>query len=138
LAAERRVEVRAVAVEQREIRAAGGEGGGDGAAEVAAGAGDQYVLDSHGNGLLQAARAGAIVPAQSPKPMRRQPGRSQCPRRITVSPSSRKLRCSPSASCNGCLPPTDSSSIEPPWPGAGPDCVPEPRRSPGCRLQPLT
>ena len=38
-----------------------------------------------------------------------------------MSPSSRKLRIWPSASWSGCLPPFESSSIDPPWPGAESD-----------------
>ena len=45
------------------------------------------------------------VPRHSPKPMRRAPARSQWPRRMTVSPSSRKVRVSPLGSAIGCLPP---------------------------------
>ena len=66
------------------------------------------------------------------------PSRSHQARRITASPSSRKVRVSPLGSVTGCLPPSVSSSSEPPCPGAGPDSVPVPSRSPGRRLQPLT
>src|SRR5258706_13504289 len=82
--------------------------------------------------------AGNAVPTHSPKPMRAAPGLPHQPRITTASPSSRKVRFSPFGSVNAFLPFRLSSSIEPACSGLGPDCVPLPNMSPGCRLQPLT
>ena len=62
---------------------------------------------------------------------------SQYPFSITSSPSSRNARVSPPGNESGFLPPWVSSIIEPKEPGAAPESVPEPSRSPGRRLQPL-
>jgi hypothetical protein len=48
-----------------------------------------------------------------------------------------KVRVSPEGRVSGLLPPWVSSIIEPAMSGAVPEMVPEPSRSPGCRLQPL-
>ena len=52
--------------------------------------------------------------------MRRNPGRSQCARRITPSPSSRNARVSPLASVSGALPPWSARAASRPCSGAGP------------------
>src|SRR5881296_1827220 len=70
---------------------------------------------------------GSTRPAASPKPIVAWPSRAQRARSITSSPSSMKVRASPPGSSSG--EPTES--------GAGPEMVPEPTRSPGCRLQPF-
>src|SRR6266513_1378297 len=81
--------------------------------------------------------AGSTRPAASPKPIVAWPSRAQRPRSITSSPSSMKVRASPLGSPSDALPPRVSSSSEPTESGVGPERVPEPSRSPGCRLQPF-
>src|SRR5438270_10802691 len=81
--------------------------------------------------------AGSTRPAASPKPIVAWPSRAQRARSITSSPSSMKVRASPLGSSSEAFPPWVSSSSEPTESGVGPERVPEPTRSPGCRLQPF-
>jgi hypothetical protein len=45
--------------------------------------------------------APSIIPRHSPRPIRRRPGRSHHPRKMTSSPSPKKVRCSPLGSVRG-------------------------------------
>src|SRR3984957_5056879 len=81
--------------------------------------------------------AGVTRPAQSPKPMRTAPSRSQLPRITTSSPSSRKPRVSPVGSDSGVVPRRVNSRREPSASRVGPEMVPLASKSPGRRLQPL-
>src|ERR1700688_1606996 len=93
---------------------------------------DEPSIDQPGTG-----GAANTWPLQSPKPIRAKPGFSQKPRRMIASPSSTKLRPSPVASDTGAVPLQASSIIAPASPPVGPEIVPLPSTSPGCRLQPL-
>ncbi len=86
--------------------------------------------------VIQVRWDATMVPAASPKPMRREACWHQ-PRKMTVSPSSRKVRVSPAIE-SGSLPPRVNSRSEPAALSSAPDCVPVPSKSPGCKLQPLT
>ncbi len=81
--------------------------------------------------------AGSTVPVTSPRSMRGTPGRDAYPRRTTSSPSARKLRWPPSTA-TGSAPFQLASINEPRWPTAGPETVPDPKRSPGRTVAPLT
>ena len=63
--------------------------------------------------VRQAGEAGRIVPRQLPNPMRRNPSRSQNPRRMISSPSSRNFLCSPVGSVTGSWPREVSSNRHP-------------------------
>ena len=85
------------------------------------------------------ARAGSTVPRHSPKPMRRKPSRSQQPRRITavaVLEEGARLAVGQRDRLLAAL--RSARAASRPRSGVGPDSVPVPNRSPGCRLQPLT
>lgn len=84
---------------------------------------------------------GSSFPLHSPNPMPGTPGASHLAVNTTSSPSSKYTRSilpppGPAASCTLLLPPQVASSRQPRWPSSGPDTVPEPSTSPGCRLQP--
>ena len=81
---------------------------------------------------------GETRPDKSPDQSITALGRSHHARKITQSPSSRKVRCSSLPIRSGADPPTLSSTNEPASPAVGPDWVPVPNKSPGRRLQPLT
>ena len=83
-------------------------------------------------------KGGRTVPTHSPNPIRRDPVLSHHARNMTVSPSSRKDRVSPVFRATRSLPPFVDSMREPASGGRGPESVPDPRRSPGARLQPPT
>src|SRR5208282_6764358 len=72
----------------------------------------------------QLANAGRIAPRQLPSPMRRNPSRSQNPRRITSSPSCRNFLCSPVGNVIGSLPREVSSNRHPRALLSAPDTVP--------------
>ena len=76
------------------------------------------------------------MPETSPNPIR-EPSSPAQPRITMESPSLRNLRSSPSATVTVALPPYVCSSKLPSVPGSDPEMVPEPKRSPGCRLQPV-
>ena len=59
--------------------------------------------------------AGNIVPIASPNPILAAPSFSQNPRKITLSPSSMKVRLSPLGSWTGLFPPRVNSNNEPAW-----------------------
>src|SRR5215468_1399277 len=81
--------------------------------------------------------AGSMTARHSPKPMWAKPARSQWPRKMTPSPSSRNRRVSPVGNAIGSRPPLLSSRRLAQLSDSGPDTVPEPIRSPISRLQPL-
>src|SRR6185312_13798662 len=78
-----------------------------------------------------------IIARHSPKPIRTLPSRSQYPRIITSSPSSRNCRSSPVGRANGSAPRRVISSRHPRSSFPCPDTVPLAMRSPGRRSQPL-
>ena len=85
--------------------------------------------------LLQS--AGSTVPQHSPKPTRAAPGFRTSRESPPASPSSRNTRCSPPGSWR-VLAASGQLNQCPGLIERGPDKVPLPSKSPGCRLQPLT
>ena len=81
--------------------------------------------------------AARIVPRHSPRPIRRNPGASHQPRRITSSPSSRNRRSSPVGKVRGSDPRRVISSRQPRLCFSGPETVPLPIKSPGRSGQPF-
>mmetsp|Transcript_13634 Transcript_13634/g.23349 ORF Transcript_13634/g.23349 Transcript_13634/m.23349 type:complete len:248 (+) Transcript_13634:849-1592(+) len=87
-------------------------------------------MDCHG-------MAGRILPAQVPKPTRREPLEA-APVMTTESPSCRERRTRPvSPRTTSLVPPYVSSSMHARLSSVGPLTVPEAMRSPGRRLQPV-
>ncbi len=117
----------------------GGGGGGGGAfgEDLLAALGLLVLARARRRGRPEV-RAGRAVPRAAPPPLGPAPGRAPPPRRMTVSPSSRKARVSADPRRIGSRPPWVSSSSEPASSAAGPDWVPVPSRSPARRLQPFT
>jgi hypothetical protein len=81
--------------------------------------------------------AASILPTHDPKPMVAYPCRQHLPRNVISSPSSKKPRRSRFGSATGFDPALVNSSMLLSSAGLGPEIVPVPMRSPGCRLQPL-
>ncbi len=80
--------------------------------------------------------AGRTVPEHAPNPTSPPSSVPHTPVKVTVSPSSRNVRCSPLLSSTITLPPCVCSSKHPQLPGSVPEIVPEPRRSPTLNGQP--
>lgn len=81
-------------------------------------------------------KGGRIWPAHSPNPTSSPSCSPAQPRITTVSPSWMNLRSCPPLNLIGVFPPCDCSSKLPCVPGSLPEMVPDPKRSPGRRLQP--
>lgn len=82
--------------------------------------------------------AGRSFPSHFPKPILTPLSLTQYPRSITVSPSWMNFLSSPDSSLSGFVPFQDNSNMLPNESDASPLIVPEPSRSPGRRLHPVT
>ena len=112
--------------------------GGGGADKAPMGGNSEFVQTTNSSRAVSLKKRARIVPRHVPSPMRRNPSRSQNPRRITSSPSSRNFRCSPVGRVTGSL--AARSQLQQASArgfGSAPETVPLASRSPERRLQPL-